>query len=182
MNNRSTRADDGLFEVETSEDVEPVEPESELGPTGRPLPDLPEPTVDDVARALFALTAEDGGPSLSRYLAKRATGQQALEFLVQRSIYTLREADPHSWAIPRLTGRPKAALVEIQSDEYGGGRPDRVHAEVFAKTMRGRGSRRHLRRVCERRAGRHAGVAEHDVDVRAEPSAARGHRGALGRV
>ena len=38
-----------------------------------PLPDLPEPTVDDVARALFALTAEDGGPSLSRYLAKRAT-------------------------------------------------------------------------------------------------------------
>lgn len=104
-----------------------------------PLPDLPEPTVDDVARALFALTAEDGGSSLSRYLAKRATGQQALEFLVQRSICTLREADPHSWAIPRLTGRPKAALVEIQSDEYGGGRPDRVHAEVFAKTMRGAG-------------------------------------------
>ncbi len=91
-----------------------------------PLPDLPEPTVDDVARALFALTVEDGGPSLSRYLAKRATEQQALEFLVQRSIYTLREADPHSWAIPRLTGRPKAALVEIQSHEYGGGRPDRV--------------------------------------------------------
>ena len=33
----------------------------------------------------------------------------------------------------------KAALVEIQSDEYGGGRPQRMHAELFAKTMRGLG-------------------------------------------
>lgn len=104
-----------------------------------PSPTPPDPTVDAVARALFALTAEDSGPSLSRYIARQASEQQAREFLVQRSIYTLREADPHSWAIPRLTGRAKAALVEIQSDEYGGGRPDRVHAEVFAKTMRGAG-------------------------------------------
>ena len=56
--------------------------------------------------------------------------------LMQRSAYTLREADPHSWAIPRLEGRAKAALVEIQSDEYGGGRPQRVHAELFARAMR----------------------------------------------
>src|SRR3712207_8445227 len=47
-------------------------------------------------------------------------------FRSQRSIYTLKEADPHSWAIPRLTGRAKAALVEIQSDEYGEGRPGRI--------------------------------------------------------
>ena len=43
---------------------------------------------------------------------------------MHRSAYQLKEADPHSWAIPRLRGRPKAALVEIQADEYGGGRPD----------------------------------------------------------
>jgi hypothetical protein len=49
--------------------------------------------------------------------------------------YQLKEADPHSWAIPRLTGRPKAALVEIQSDEYGGGRANRIHAALFAQTM-----------------------------------------------
>ncbi|HWU31122.1 MAG TPA: iron-containing redox enzyme family protein [Microbacterium sp.] len=103
------------------------------------MPDLPEPTADAVARALFALVAADDGPSLSRHLARRATNEQAHEFLVQRSIYTLREADPHSWAIPRLSGSPKAALVEIQSDEYGGGRPDRVHAELFAKALRGAG-------------------------------------------
>ena len=103
------------------------------------IPSTPEPTEDAVARALFALTDADTGPSLSRYLAKKATLEQAREFFMHRSIYTLREADPHSWAIPRLTGRPKAALVEIQSDEYGGGRPERVHAEIFAKAMRGAG-------------------------------------------
>ncbi|MFY9714716.1 MAG: iron-containing redox enzyme family protein [Microbacterium sp.] len=103
------------------------------------MPSIPEPSEDSVARALFALTDADTGPSLSRYVAKKATLEQAREFFMQRSIYTLREADPHSWAIPRLTGRPKAALVEIQSDEYGGGRPERVHAEIFAKAMRGAG-------------------------------------------
>ncbi|WP_336640861.1 iron-containing redox enzyme family protein [Microbacterium sp. USHLN272] len=102
-----------------------------------PLPEMPEPTVDAVGRALFALAAEDDGPSLSRYLARKATPEQGREFFLQRSVYTLREADPHSWAIPRLTGRAKAALVEIQSDEYGGGRPERVHAEIFAAAMRG---------------------------------------------
>ena len=104
-----------------------------------PMPDLPEPTVDAVGRALFALAEADTGPSLSRYFAKKATEAQAEEMLIQRSAYTLREADPHSWAIPRLEGRAKAALVEIQSDEYGGGRPDRVHATLFARAMRAAG-------------------------------------------
>lgn len=103
------------------------------------LPDLPAPTADAVARALFDLTAADAGPSLSRHLAKKATLDQAHEFLVHRTVYTLREADPHSWAIPRLTGRPKAALVEIQSDEYGGGQPERVHATLFARAVRAAG-------------------------------------------
>jgi len=102
-------------------------------------PELPPPSADAVARSLFALTSVDAGPSLSRYLARTATPTQAREFLVQRSVYTLREADPHSWAIPRLHGRAKAALVEIQSDEYGGGRADRVHATIFAASMRGAG-------------------------------------------
>ncbi|MFD5225403.1 iron-containing redox enzyme family protein [Microbacterium sp. NPDC058342] len=102
-------------------------------------PSLPKPTVDDVAKALFALVAADDSPSLSRYVARRATAAQLDELFRLRSVYTLREADPHSWAIPRLTGRAKAAIVEIQSDEYGGGRPDRVHAEVFAKAVRAMG-------------------------------------------
>lgn len=102
-----------------------------------PVPELPPARAADVAKALFTLTQADSGPSLSRYVARHATLEQARELLIQRSIYTLREADPHSWAIPRLTGPPKAALVEIQADEYGGGRPERVHAAIFAASMRG---------------------------------------------
>ena len=58
--------------------------------------------------------------------------------MVHRSAYQLKEADPHSWAIPRLTAAPKAALIEIQADEYGGGRPDQVHAALFARAMEAR--------------------------------------------
>ncbi|HEV7949145.1 MAG TPA: iron-containing redox enzyme family protein [Glaciihabitans sp.] len=104
-----------------------------------PVPETPEPTRAAVAQALAVLTAVESGPSLSRFVAKKATPEQLQEFLIQRSIYTLREADPHSWAIPRLSGRPKAALVEIQADEYGDGRPERMHAEIFARTMRAMG-------------------------------------------
>ena len=96
-------------------------------------------TADEVATVLFDLVAQDTSPGLSRYVGSRATREQLLEFLVQRSPYVLREADPHSWAIPRLTGRAKVALVEIQNDEYGAGRPERTHAELFAATMRGVG-------------------------------------------
>jgi hypothetical protein len=104
-----------------------------------PVPERPEPTRSAVAARLFELAAVDDGPSLSRYFTKQATLEQLLEFLVHRSIYTLKEADPHSWAIPRLTGRAKAALVEIQNDEYGEGRPGRMHSAIFGRTLRAAG-------------------------------------------
>ncbi|WP_165802569.1 iron-containing redox enzyme family protein [Arthrobacter sp. Bz4] len=103
------------------------------------LPELPAPTSAGVAAGLFELTGADGGPSMSKYVAKQATEEQIREFLIQKSIYTLKEADPHTWAIPRLTGRAKAAMVEIQADEYGGGAPDRMHSALFAQSMRGVG-------------------------------------------
>jgi heme oxygenase-like protein len=58
---------------------------------------------------------------------------------MHKSVYHLKEADPHTWAIPRLAGRAKAALVEIQADEYGGGRAEWMHSALFADTMRGLG-------------------------------------------
>jgi len=85
--------------------------------------------------ALRAIEAADEAPSLSKHLEREGTRAQLLEFVVHRSAYQLKEADPHSWALPRLTGPPKAAMVEIQADEYGGGRAERIHAELFAKTM-----------------------------------------------
>jgi Iron-containing redox enzyme len=85
--------------------------------------------------ALRAVEDEDDGPSLSRHLERDGTLGHFLEFAVHRSAYQLKEADPHSWALPRLSGPPKAALVEIQVDEYGGGRAERIHAELFARAM-----------------------------------------------
>jgi hypothetical protein len=86
--------------------------------------------------ALRAIIDADDAPSLSRHLERHGTVDQFHEFLVHRSAYQLKEADPHSFAIPRLSGPPKAALVEVQADEYGGGDPTRVHAQLFADTLR----------------------------------------------
>jgi hypothetical protein len=91
---------------------------------------------EPVAERIFALVAADDGPSPARYLRNHATVQQALEFLIHRSVYTLKEADPHTWAIPRLRGPAKVALVELQYDEYGAGRPARQHAQLFADALR----------------------------------------------
>ncbi len=100
-------------------------------------PDLS--TAQATARALLAVTADTGGPSLSGYLRGRATRQQFQEFATHRSVYHLKEADPHTFAIPRLDGRAKAALVEIQMDEYGGGQVKRMHQQLFRSTMTGLG-------------------------------------------
>jgi hypothetical protein len=100
---------------------------------------LPPSRPLSVGAELQRLVRVDDGPPLSRYVETQATEEQVREHVIHRSAYQLKEADPHSWAIPRLAGPAKAALVEIQSDEYGGGRPDRMHAALFAKTMRGLG-------------------------------------------
>lgn len=101
-----------------------------VGAPGRPT---------DLPATLFALVDAADSPPLSTYLARSATAAQFREFLVHRSLYHLKEADPHTWAIPRLAGAAKAALLEIQADEYGGGRPERMHAALFATALRGAG-------------------------------------------
>src|SRR5205823_10775715 len=85
--------------------------------------------------ALRAVAEADDAASVAGHLEREGTLEQLLEFLVHRSAYQLKEADPHSWALPRLHGAPKAAMVEIQADEYGGGRADRIHATLFARSL-----------------------------------------------
>ena len=89
----------------------------------------------EVASLLFELAKSEDGPQLSRHLGSSGTDEQFREFVIHRSAYQLKEADPHSWAIPRLEGPAKAALVEVQFDEYGSGDPERVHARLFADAM-----------------------------------------------
>ncbi|HET8592577.1 MAG TPA: iron-containing redox enzyme family protein [Solirubrobacterales bacterium] len=99
-----------------------------------PLED-PPPEGRRIAAIVLELIRADDGPGLATRIETTATLDQVREFLIHRSAYQLKEADPHSWAIPRLSGPAKAALVEVQADEYGGGRPDRIHATLFAKAM-----------------------------------------------
>jgi hypothetical protein len=92
---------------------------------------------DDTATAeMDALSVEpvDGeGPSY--FLRDLGTWEQMREYFVHRSLYHLKEADPHAWAIPRLTGQAKASFVAVEYDEYGGGRGERVHQQLFADLM-----------------------------------------------
>jgi hypothetical protein len=90
---------------------------------------------DEVADLLFELASKDDGPSLSRFLERQGSVEHFREFAIHRSAYQLKEADPHTWAIPRLYGPPKAALVEVQADEYGSGRFERMHSHLFARAM-----------------------------------------------
>ena len=94
-----------------------------------------EVAPEEMDLALRAIDDADDGPSLSRFLERDGTLAQFREFLAHRSAYQLKEADPHSWALPRIWGAPKAAMVEIQADEYGGGRAERIHAQLFANAM-----------------------------------------------
>ena len=93
--------------------------------------------ADDTAAAqMDALSVDhDDGEGLSFYLRDRGTWQQMREFFVLRSVYHLKEGDPHAWAIPRLTGTAKAAFVAVEFDEFGGGRAEHVHQQLFAELM-----------------------------------------------
>ena len=102
--------------------------------------DLPECKPVDVPDALVELIDGAGGPSLSGWVESNATLDHLREFVVHRAAYQLQEADPHTFALPRLAaGEAKTALLELQLDEYGGHEPTEAHAALFAETMRATG-------------------------------------------
>jgi hypothetical protein len=92
------------------------------------------PSSSDVKRKLNQIAGQPG-PSLSKYLRDKASLAEFRDYIIHRSAYRLKEGDPHSWVIPRLEGKAKAALVEIEFDEYGCGRAERIHAVLFRVTM-----------------------------------------------
>ncbi len=92
---------------------------------------------DDTAeREMARLSVEprDGtGPSY--HLRDAGTWDQMREYFVHRSLYHLKEGDPHAWLIPRLGGQAKASFVAVEYDEYGAGSGARVHQQLFADLM-----------------------------------------------
>ena len=100
-----------------------------------------QPTIDavpddgDIAAQLLSLASADDGPSLAAYLHRHATRDQIVGFLRERSLYHLKESDPHAFVLARIDGPAKAALAELLYDEYGGGRPERLHATMYADAL-----------------------------------------------
>ena len=80
---------------------------------GRPLAYLTgrAPCVRALAASQHALVLATRGGEL----------WQLREYVVHRSIYHLKEADPQAWVIPRLPPAAKAGLVTVEHDEYGAG-------------------------------------------------------------
>ncbi len=94
------------------------------------------PAHADVAAAIDPLLVEEvPGAGVSHFLRDDADWWQMREFFAHRSVYHLKEADPHAWVIPRLRGRAKAAIVAVEFDEFGGGRAERMHSRLFADLL-----------------------------------------------
>jgi hypothetical protein len=93
----------------------------------------PDATAADEMDVIAIEPVDGEGPSY--YLRDKGDWEQMREYFVHRSLYHLKEADPHAWAIPRLIGHAKASFVAVEFDEYGGGRGDHVHAHLFGELM-----------------------------------------------
>ena len=82
----------------------------------------------------LSIESVDGsGPSY--WLRDNGTWDQMHEYFVHRSLYHLKEGDPHAWAIPRLVGQAKASFVAVEFDEYGAGHGPNVHQQLFADLL-----------------------------------------------
>ncbi|MER7010206.1 iron-containing redox enzyme family protein [Saccharopolyspora sp. NPDC000359] len=95
------------------------------------------PAGDDVAAELQQLLVEPlDAWGATHHLQRDGELWQLREYVTHRSLYHLKEADPQAWVIPRLAGAAKATFVTIEHDEYGAGRPERMHSHLFAAMMR----------------------------------------------
>ncbi|BFV56500.1 iron-containing redox enzyme family protein [Kitasatospora sp. CMC57] len=93
----------------------------------------PRPALQPLLDELLTEPVDGTGPSY--FLLDEGERWQAREYLMHRSLYHLKEADPQAWAIPRLTGPAQAAYVAIEFDEYGAGRAEHAHSRLFAEMM-----------------------------------------------
>ncbi|MFD7312739.1 iron-containing redox enzyme family protein [Streptomyces sp. NPDC059883] len=95
------------------------------------------PGVASAETALERILVEplDDGTGVSHYLQREGRPEHLREYAALRSLYHLKEADPHAWVIPRLHGRAKAAMVAVEFDEFGAGRAEDIHARLFADLM-----------------------------------------------
>ncbi|MFB8029362.1 MULTISPECIES: iron-containing redox enzyme family protein [unclassified Streptomyces] len=97
--------------------------------------DVPGGRSSDEAFTELLVESTDHTNSVAHHLEHEGQLWQIREYAALRSLYHLKEADPHAWIIPRLRGRAKAGMVAIAYDEFGAGRAENIHAHLFAQLM-----------------------------------------------
>ncbi len=100
------------------------------------FPGPPAGAREDLATSFFDYVETHDGPSLASHVHTDATHDQVLELLRWRSVYHLKETDPSTFALTRLPRPARAALAELLYDEYGAGKPERLHSHLFADALR----------------------------------------------
>ena len=126
---------------------------------------------ETVPDQLVAITAYDTGVSLPHFLQRKASIDQYLEFLMQRSLYHLKESDPHAWVLPRLDGRRQGSARRAAVRRV---RRRSARAAAQPAVRRGSPSVRTgpvVRRVRRPGAGLHARRQQRDVSLRSAPPA-----------
>ncbi|MFJ6618087.1 iron-containing redox enzyme family protein [Kitasatospora sp. NPDC091335] len=93
----------------------------------------PVPPLREALEPLLTEPPDGTGPS--HFLLAEGERRHAREYLVHRSVYHLKEADPQLWMLPRIHGPAQAVLTAVLYDEYGAGRPERAHSLLFARMM-----------------------------------------------
>lgn len=94
-----------------------------------------EPGGDPVEEMDLLSVEETSGSGPSWFFKDEGSWDQMREYFAHRSLYHLKEGDPHAFTIPRLQGQAKASFVAVEFDEYGGGRGERVHQELWVDLM-----------------------------------------------
>ncbi|NJP45790.1 iron-containing redox enzyme family protein [Actinacidiphila epipremni] len=97
--------------------------------------DVPGPRRPAEVFAELLVEPADHSASVAHHLQRHGDLEQFRQYAALRSLYHLKEADPHAWVLPRLHGQAKAAMAAIEYDEFGAGRADQVHARLFADLM-----------------------------------------------
>ncbi|MFW5471213.1 iron-containing redox enzyme family protein [Knoellia sp. CPCC 206435] len=91
--------------------------------------------TDVDAEVTELLTETVGARGISHHLLRDGTLEQFREYVTHRSAYHLKEADPQLLVVSRMAGRVKAGLLTVQHDEYGAGRVEAMHSELYAAMM-----------------------------------------------
>ena len=81
------------------------------------------------------VSLDDGSTPLSQTLLSEATVDQFREFLVHRSIYYLKAADPLTWGLPRLSGSVQAAMTSMHADDSRSGAVGAGNAKHFRSLL-----------------------------------------------